>query len=176
MQASSTTVRRHTRSVDDGHTLQSKGLCYLVAVVSEMLSTPPAGEWNPLPTPQFMTPSATWRVQHSAYKRTRQKYNRGERERGRLCCCLYRQESRKPKKKEQQLRNALHNTTPPTSFSQPPGVKVQMKPCLRPSSSSSSSSSFLLVVVVLLRFVSPSPTISLSPFHSWRNPNQKNKK
>ncbi len=81
MQASSTTVRRHTRSVDDGHTLQSKGLCYLVAVVSEMLSTPPAGEWNPLPTPQFMTPSATWRVQHSAYKRTRQNYNRGQRER-----------------------------------------------------------------------------------------------
>jgi hypothetical protein len=99
----------------------------------------------------------------------------GDTQRGRLCCCLYRQESRKPKKNEQQLCNALHNTTPPTSFSQPPGVKVQMKPCLRPSSSSSSSS-FLLVVVVLLRFVSPSPTITLSPFHSWRKPNQKNKK
>jgi hypothetical protein len=51
------------------------------AVVSEMLSTPPAGEWNPLSTPQFMTPSATWRVQHSAYKRTRQNYNRGHTER-----------------------------------------------------------------------------------------------
>jgi hypothetical protein len=157
--------------VDDGHTLQSKGLFYLVAVVSEMLSTPPAGEWNPLPTPQFMTQRGEY---NTRLINAQGKTIVGDTERGRLCCCFYRQESRKPKKKEQQLCNALHNTTPPTSFSQPPGVKVQMKPCLRPSSSSSSS--FLLVVVVLLRFVSPSPTISLSPFHSWRKPNQKNKK